>query len=280
VRFAFLLSTVVVTISCAEMASAADLAKVDRTIRREPIYKGKPKYCLMVFGPAARDRVWLVLDDEALYVDRNGNGDLTEEGKRIKFPEFTASDHPIYHEERSIKAGTVTVGGLTHTDLELNQCRCRRKIEGEVDDLAEWQDQLDSIWRQLPDGIIHMVSLKLDPNCYQLFDKPSAASVLHFAWVDTHGFLALSARAESAPVLHFGGPLTIQVNPNEKLRRGNDPPRTTLLVGTHGLGAGSFVTTCYDLVPKEVRPVVEIRFPPKAPGHEPVIRKYVLKERC
>jgi hypothetical protein len=234
----------------------------------------------MVFGPEARDRVWLVLDDEALYVDRNGNGDLTEEGKRIKFPEFTSSDHPIYHEERSIKAGAVTVGGLTHTDLELSQYRCRRKIEGEVDDLAEWQDQLDSIWRQLPNGIIHMVSLKLDPNCYQLFDKPSAATVLHFAWVDGNGFLGLSVRPESAPILHFGGPLTRQLNPGEKLRQGNDPARTTLLIGTCGLGAGSFATMSYDLVPKEVRPVVEIRFPTKSPGHEPVIRKYVLKERC
>jgi hypothetical protein len=61
----------------------ADLAKIDRNIANEPVYQTKsPKYCLLVFGPEARTRVWLVLDGEVLYVDRNGNGDLTEKGEQ------------------------------------------------------------------------------------------------------------------------------------------------------------------------------------------------------
>src|SRR5215470_8211301 len=65
-------------------ASAADLTKIDRTIAKEPAYQStSPKYCLLVFGPEAKTRVWLVLDGGVLYVDRNGNGDLTEEGERI-----------------------------------------------------------------------------------------------------------------------------------------------------------------------------------------------------
>src|SRR5262249_17986366 len=47
-------------------------------------YRGKPAYCLLVFGLEAKTRVWLVLDGDTLYVDRNGNGDLTEEGKPVK----------------------------------------------------------------------------------------------------------------------------------------------------------------------------------------------------
>src|SRR5262249_48598669 len=39
---------------------------------------------LLVFGPEAKTRVWLVLDGETLYVDKNGNGDLTEAGERIE----------------------------------------------------------------------------------------------------------------------------------------------------------------------------------------------------
>src|SRR3712207_1181094 len=70
-------------------APAADLAGVDRTIKKEPAYRSKsPKYGLLVFGPRAETRVWLVLDLAAepsdpdgskntLYVDRNGDGDLT-----------------------------------------------------------------------------------------------------------------------------------------------------------------------------------------------------------
>ena len=67
------------------MASPAlggvDLTKIDRAITREPAYQSKsPRYCLVLFGPEALTRVWVVRDGNTLYVDRNGNGDLTEDG--------------------------------------------------------------------------------------------------------------------------------------------------------------------------------------------------------
>jgi len=65
-------------------ASGGGADKVDRRIAKEPAYRTKtPKYCLLVFGPEARTRVWLVLDGDTLYADLNGNGDLTEEGERF-----------------------------------------------------------------------------------------------------------------------------------------------------------------------------------------------------
>jgi hypothetical protein len=54
--------------------AAADLSKIARTIRKEPHYKVKPKYALLVFGPEAKTRVWIVEDGETLYVDRNADG--------------------------------------------------------------------------------------------------------------------------------------------------------------------------------------------------------------
>jgi hypothetical protein len=56
--------------------AAVDLTTIDRSIRKGPAYQSKaPQYCLLAFGPQARTRVWLVLDGDALYLDRNGNGD-------------------------------------------------------------------------------------------------------------------------------------------------------------------------------------------------------------
>ena len=66
----------------ATAAGAGDLTKVDRTIAKEPAYQNLPKYCLLVFGPKASLRVWLVQDGNTLYIDRNGNGDLTQPGKK------------------------------------------------------------------------------------------------------------------------------------------------------------------------------------------------------
>src|SRR5262245_26744743 len=80
---------------CASPAWGVDLARIDRTIGREPVYRsGAPKYALLVFGREAETRVWLVLDTprepwgrdgtkNILYVDRNGNGDLTDPGERV-----------------------------------------------------------------------------------------------------------------------------------------------------------------------------------------------------
>ncbi len=45
------LSALVLLIVGTVPVAAADLTKIDRTIAKEPAYKGKPKYCLLVFGP-------------------------------------------------------------------------------------------------------------------------------------------------------------------------------------------------------------------------------------
>ncbi|MSU80007.1 MAG: hypothetical protein EXS16_18195 [Gemmataceae bacterium] len=60
-----------------------NLAAIDRVILMEPTYVGKPRYALLVFGKDARTRIWIVRDDKSLYVDHNGNGDLTEPSERM-----------------------------------------------------------------------------------------------------------------------------------------------------------------------------------------------------
>src|SRR5437016_992999 len=81
-------------------ARAVDLTKIERTIAKEPAYQGKAKYCLLVFGAEAKTCVWLVLDGDILYVDRNGNGDLTEANKR-----FTCKDRLSEPVELSVGNG-------------------------------------------------------------------------------------------------------------------------------------------------------------------------------
>jgi len=64
---------------------AVDLAKIDRTIAKEPDYHfAYQEYCLLVLNPDAKTRIWIIRDGEDLYVDLNGNGDLTEPAERIR----------------------------------------------------------------------------------------------------------------------------------------------------------------------------------------------------
>jgi hypothetical protein len=80
-RTTHFLSALLVAGSMALPTSAADLPTIDRTIAKEPTYRNRPKYGLLVLGPQAKTRVWLVQDGNRLYIDRNANGDLTEEGE-------------------------------------------------------------------------------------------------------------------------------------------------------------------------------------------------------
>jgi hypothetical protein len=110
---------------------AADLSKIERTITKEPKYQSKPKYCLLIFRPEAKTRVWLVLDGDILYVDRNDNGDLTEEGERILMASFDKERHPLLCKEwRQVKVGNIRDGGLTHTDLMITQMRWDSPVAG------------------------------------------------------------------------------------------------------------------------------------------------------
>ena len=99
--------------------AGAQPPKIDRSIAREPVYQTKaPKYGLLVFGPEAKDRVWLVLDGDTLYVDRNGNGDLTEPGEKIAATKAERRDSET--DRLSFEVSELTVGGRVHKGLSVD----------------------------------------------------------------------------------------------------------------------------------------------------------------
>src|SRR5688572_803385 len=104
------------------MLSAMDLSRIDRIIVAEPKYQSKAvNYCLLVFGREAKTRVWLAQDGDILYVDRNGNGDLTEPGEKV-----VAEQEKRGEREYNFKVGDIRDGDLTHKSLQL----AVRKIQG------------------------------------------------------------------------------------------------------------------------------------------------------
>jgi hypothetical protein len=262
-------------------AAAADLAKVDRSIRREPAYRSRPGYCLLVFGPEAKHRAWLVLDGDALYVDRNGNGDLTEEGERVAVPKWEpVKPHPACSQERRIQAGDLQLGGLTHAGLVVVQTRYRRTIDATIPGASGWQAYVDDVWRQTGDGVTCLVYLDLDPRCYGgHFQTGSNERIRHCTSAGWKGFLTFAPRPADAPILHFGGPLTFRVAETE-LRRGNTPTRLIANLGTVGRGRGAFVEMSHELIPDDLNPLVEVEFPARDPGRPPLVRRFVLDERC
>lgn len=82
-RWIFLMSLGCV-LSAADSVVAVDYGEMPRTLLQEPDYRAdSPEYALLLFGPRADLRVWMVLDRDAVYLDRNGDGDLTQDGERF-----------------------------------------------------------------------------------------------------------------------------------------------------------------------------------------------------
>lgn len=86
------LTTVLITTTLGRAADLPDLSQVDRRIAKQPAYRARrPLYGLLVLGPAAQARIWMVLDQsdpgggryDVLYLDRDADGDLTDPAERL-----------------------------------------------------------------------------------------------------------------------------------------------------------------------------------------------------
>jgi hypothetical protein len=247
---------------------AADLTKVDRSLVKEPGYKSTPKYCLLVFGPEARTRVWLVHDGDTLYVDRNGNGDLTEVGEKIAATQYkhVSLVEGVY----DFEAGEITDGMLVHKSLN---CIVMR-----LDPLAA-EDDVKAFLAEHPSGRGYMVNGHIETPGRQgagIGRRVEQSTSIR----DSNGLLQFADRPETAPVIHFGGPLTVSLYDRPKLLIGRQK-QLTLAIGTPGIGPGSTALASYEgLVPKDVHPKVEIVFPPERQESVRVRQLYELKGRC
>jgi hypothetical protein len=224
-------------------AEGPDLGKIDRTIAKEPAYKGKPKYCLVVFGPEAKTRVWLVVDGDGanavLYADRDADGDLT--GKDERFP-------MKYAHREGFQVGTIAPrdgGDRFSLEVEVKPGR-----DGKEDSYKLW------FWPLKGRGFLQR----------------------------TEGILLFADRPKEAPVVHFGGPLTLTIldwhKPLQPRQLGSDGKNNQLsiLVGTPVFGGKheAFATVHQSfrvLAGDKGFPAVEIEFPGKDSGAKPILAR-------
>jgi hypothetical protein len=236
---AIALAVLALSLRSAPAADMPDLARVDRTIRKEPPYIAKvPLYGLALFGPKAEKRVWLVLDKskpdaagyDVLYIDRNADGDLTGPGKRVE-----------------VQGGELKLGELTDPASGAKHSQFTVRLWG-----AEPTVMLSLRWRG---------ELKFGGGYPE---DPEA------------GYLRFAARPKDAPVVWlngdapfrfqrwYGGKLPIGGSEDFKVFLGQPGrgPSTFAAAQQHFLPAGEFVlaTLLYrDAMGKEKRLVCELK---------------------
>lgn len=240
--------------ACLAPASAADVKALPRTIAKEPAYVGKPEYCLLVFGSDLATRVWLVLDGDTAYIDRNGNGDLTEPSEKVGLPggpekdgteEWTSTQRLFELGDMPAPAGTQA----PYTGLTLHR---------------------------------FTVTVQGTPGAV----RPSDVCTLSLLVRDSHSQSAkpvFAAKAAEAPIVHIDGPLEANVatacnGTVPELTQGAQDEELTVQIGTVGLGVWSSIG--YEQVPEDVLPVLEITWPGRAPGQPGPQTKQTLDHRC
>ena len=228
------LPLVLAVLTCS--ASGQDVGKIDRKIAKEPHYESKsPWYCLLVFGPEAKTKVWMVLDGKRLYVDRNANGDLTDDGEsfttdeEVRIPLLAANDGKSRYTDLRVSWGT---GPLTGSGPFVN---------------------------------LHV--------------RVRVGELEQYALVD-----ARATKPDEAPLVHFDGPLHIELRiepykPQQHLTRG----KQHLLGGcicTRYRGAEWVGLSHEKGIPADTHPIVDIEFLTRGADAKPIRVKVQLRERC
>ena len=169
-----LLFAIAVTLCCT--GSLADKARAstnvasrfDRAIVKEPTYQSAPKYCILTLGSSSDTKVWMIEDGKRLFVDRNANGDMTDDGPPIQPGKVRNLGDGHRDFEYSLDAITPS-NGSRHTNFVL-----RRWNYGEAED------------------------------SYGLSLSVNGQMPMYAGWFGTFW----STNRETAPIVHFGGPFT------------------------------------------------------------------------
>jgi hypothetical protein len=205
-------ATILTLLLAVQPVLGVDLAKIDRTIAREPAYQSKaPTYGLLVFGPQANSRAWVVLDGDSLYVDRNCNGDLTEEGERL----------------------------LIQKTWELNPDKKKpgKWIPG--DDVPVGISERD--------GTTHHVTFRRTSTGVGLAARSHGGQYVGATYREE---LVFAARPQEAPIVHLNGPLTLQLVDPPRQWAGGESVDLVVLFGTPGLGRGTFAYMIHSFQPR------------------------------
>jgi len=252
--------------------TAADLSKIERTLIKQPSYQtNHPKYGLLVFGSEAQVRIWVVLDGDTMYLDRNGNGDLTEPGKRVlakysrDYPDVPRPELVAFREfvlDRQPRPGTTPPKDAILIPAPSVMWFL---IDQEVfrDDYVPKDEREKSALDYLRKRQVRVAVFLNDRKCEQ------------------DGYAIFADRPEDAPIIHFDGPVSLCLEEAKfgplELRRGETSELYVKLV-TPGLNATTVALS--DSVPDSVHPLVEFEWPTKSINERPLRSTVQLKERC
>jgi hypothetical protein len=231
--------------------ATADVGSIDRTLRRQPAYAAKPNYCLLLFGPEGKTRVWLVAAGEAFYADTNGDGDLTQPGKRV----YSVGN------SRSFVSLDQSVGWMWFPVPE----QVRIYNVGDIFDRATRRWYHLTVYRL---GKLETAEFQIVVDSRGQFRQLGKLS-------------RFGDHPKNAPVLHFSGPLTLGLFTSQFFR-GAGPNSVEAWIGTNpprGTQGEPTYLVLDDWIPPYLSPIAQVEFPNATPGSKPMRSSVRLARR-
>lgn len=267
-------SAVMLTSAQAPPAGEADPVVRPPLVAQPQYQSPQPRYCLLTFGEPVEKGVWVVHDGGRLYVDRNGNGDLTEPDEVFR---PTDRSHPETGEFEFI-VGDLAVGERVHKDLRVMGSRLQHLKE---------RDEFAHDWEAAdPEAAFYAVRVDIHSSRRRPAESPLRGAGIDgrisqiAPFHDRSGFLQFSKEPAEAPVIRFDAPWEVMLTDRPRLTIGRRVD-VYLAVGTPGVGPGTSALIAYEtLIPAGVFPEMKVTFPPTEPGMAPLETIYTLHERC
>jgi protocatechuate 3,4-dioxygenase beta subunit len=232
---------------------------------KEPKYQHEPRYALLVFGPKREQRVWMVLDGGALYVDRNANGDLTEADEKVnpKVGDPTQIGNPGMYIRMDEYEFTVKTGTEGSSKFKF-WLWIRAEKHAPTND---FEKKLHAHWQKLR----HQIG-----TLYRLEGLGQGQTPLIFM-----------PRPSDAQVCAMDGSLTFveKMPEHQMLKRGEAGGHLAFHIVVTGYPYRGAEHPLYNPlatkeVPEGAHLEVEIEYPGKEANAPPLRRKYLLKQRC
>jgi hypothetical protein len=238
------LGTAVLAAEDASSYAGDPLGGVERKLLKEPQYKSPPRYALLVLGAKGSPVVWMIEDGNTLYVDKNANGDMTDDGPPIpqsKVRDSVSAKGRVW-DCQYVLDEILPADGSRHTKFRLS-----RWNYGEKED---------------------SYGLSLTVN-----GRPMYAGWFGTFW---------SAVREDVPLLHLAGTLRPQMLLYKEFVVGQQPSdyrRLGVAFVNPGSRDGAVSRLSIDALPAKTIPIVQIDWP--VPAGKPALQTtHRLKERC
>jgi hypothetical protein len=248
----------------------SSVAVADATkLVKEPKYTGQPGYATFKFGQKTPQVVWLVLDGETLYIDANGNGDLTEAGEKFTAKKGGTASAPLY----SFSIDKLTVGTKTHRGL---QVQAMPLISFSGHPLIAGQKDAEAQIKARPEAM--SLRLVIEVEAETLKGSGHEQRVLQYVQnVDDSGINALAESPDKAPQFHFDGPMRFYFQFGAIGDwMGGEMTDAYAALGTAGTLPGTCVFYGFDVLPTSIQPKLKIEYSAKPTATDEV----KLPDRC